>query len=437
MEHGQNYLDRYNIMSPSGLFNFIKNFAMKIEKKYGFYFVALVILLVLILLYPVYGMIDKKSRRTKDKITVVSYYFPDYHVDKRNVAIHGKGWTEWELLKEAVPRFPGQYQPKVPAWGYTDEADPVQMAQKIAAAVDNGIDVFLFDWYMYNDGPFLNGAVDDGFLKAKNRQKLKFAFMWANHDWIDIHPYKIGRPKKLLFPGKVTPERYDEICDLLIKKYFKQPNYWKIDGKPYFSIYDINNFIQSFGSIEATKKAMDRFNKKAIAAGFTGVHWNLVSWEKAILPSEKTPMDNREMVKKLGFNSVTSYVWVHYVSLPDTITDYNWVRDKYFTYWDKARKEFDVPYYPNVSMGWDPTPRCDPGTKWENVGYPCMNIIGNNTPENFRTALQMTKDKLLSEPDGHRIVTINCWNEWTEGSYLEPDKKNGMKYLKAILEVFK
>ncbi|MEN8158096.1 MAG: glycoside hydrolase family 99-like domain-containing protein, partial [Bacteroidota bacterium] len=90
-----------------------------------------------------------------DDVTVVAYYFANYHEDRRNAAYHGDGWTEWELVKDAKPRFPNHHQPNVPAWGYTDEADPVQMAQKIDAAVDHGVDVFLFDWYMYEDGPFL------------------------------------------------------------------------------------------------------------------------------------------------------------------------------------------------------------------------------------------------------------------------------------------
>jgi hypothetical protein len=47
----------------------------------------------------------------------------------------------------------------------------------------------------------------------------------------------------------------------------------------------------------------------------------------------------------------------------------------------------------------------------------------------------MTKRRLLAKPGGPRILNINCWNEWTEGSYLEPDTVNGMKYLEAVRDV--
>ena len=54
------------------------------------------------------------------------------------------------------------------------------------------------------------------------------------------------------------------------------------------------------------------------------------------------------------------------------------------------------------------------------------------SPENFKTALEMAKRRLLAEKDGMRILNLNCWNEWTEGSYLEPDTVNGRKYLEAV-----
>jgi hypothetical protein len=372
----------------------------------------------------------------EETFTVAAYYFPNYHDDRRNASYFEDGWTEWELVKKAQARFPNHHQPNIPAWGYTNEADPVQMAQKIKAAADHGIDVFIFDWYMYEDGPFLERGLDEGFLKAENSELLKFGLMWANHDWVDIHPHTRGTEKKLLYPGIVSPGRFDEICDFVIKKYFTLPNYWKIDGKAYFSVYDVQKFVEGFGSMESTKAAMDKMREKAKAAGLKGVHWNLVAWGNPILPVEKAPSNTPELIEMLGFDSSTSYVWIHHVSLPETQTDFNYVRDAYFEHWDKAKTEYGVPYYPNVTMGWDPTPRCDLESEWAPVGYPFMNTIGNNTPENFRIALQMMKEKLLADPNGTRIININCWNEWTEGSYLEPDTINGMAYLEAVKEVF-
>lgn len=393
------------------------------------------LVLLIFLLFPAF-LSGKKP--DPSKITVAAYYFPNYHTnDPRNIQNKGADWSEWELVKAAQPRFPGHDQPKVPLWGYTDEKDPRVMAQKIETASKYGIDCFIFDWYMYEDGPFLNRCLDEGFLKAKNVGKIKFALMWANHDWTDIQPYTRGAKQKLLYPGKVSTKRFDEIGDILVSQYFTKPNYWKIEGKAYFSVYDIEKFMDGFGSIEATKAAMNRLNEKAVTAGLKGIHWNLIAWGNPILPYEKTPTNIPEMIKLLGFESATSYVWVHHVSLPDRQTDYNQVRDEYFAYWNKAKTEYRVPYYPNVTMGWDPSPRCDLKSEWGNFGYPFTYTIGNNTPENFRIALQMMKDKLLADPHGPRIMNINCWNEWTEGSYLEPDIKNKFGYLEAVKSVFK
>ena len=169
--------------------------------------------------------------------------------------------------QEREPRFPGHQQPHVPLWGYQDESDPAVMANKINEAADHGISAFIFDWYYYNDGPFLDRPIDRGFLQATNNARLRFAFMWANHDWQDIQPFHRGNERKTLFPGRVTPATFDEICDHLIRDYFVRTNYWRIDGKPCFSFYDLGNLLASFGSVQATRNALDTFRAKAVAAG--------------------------------------------------------------------------------------------------------------------------------------------------------------------------
>ena len=384
------------------------------------------------------GMAGKgHTMKNNDSITVASYYFPNYHPnDPRNMRQKGGPWCEWELVKNAKPRFEGHKQPKVPLWGYGDESDPEVMAMKIDAAANHGIDAFIFDWYYYEDGPFLNRCLDEGYLQAANRERVKFSLMWANHDWIDIFPYRRDTERNVLYPGVVSPEGFERIGRHVIRDYFLQPSYWRIDGKPYFSFYDLTKLMASFGSLGETRAALDRFRAMAREAGLPGLHLNAVVWGRAILPGEGKVAEPRELVRDLGFDSVTSYVWVHHAPLNEQQTDYNEVRDQYLAYWDRAEEMFDVPYFPNVTMGWDPSPRCFQEDEFGNFGYPFTNTIAGNTPERFREALEITRDRLLKRGNGPRIFNINCWNEWTEGSYLEPDAVNKMAYLEAVAEVF-
>lgn len=78
-----------------------------------------------------------------------------------------EGTGEWEIIKKGNPRFEGHYQPKVPLWGYELDNDPQVMEKWIDAATDHGVNTFIFDWYWFNNGPFLEGCLNDGFLKAK------------------------------------------------------------------------------------------------------------------------------------------------------------------------------------------------------------------------------------------------------------------------------
>jgi len=364
------------------------------------------------------------------------YYFPNYHMDPRNEAVHGPGWTEWELVKRAEPKFAEHRQPKVPLWGYEDEADPAVFAKKTAAAAEHGIDHFIFDWYWYDDGPFLNRCLDEGYLKAANNARVEFGLMWANHDWLDIHPAKAHEPARLLYAGKVTREALRTMMDRVIERYFAHPSYWKIDGCPYFSVYMLGDLIASCGDAAQTREALEEFRAKAKRAGFPGLHLNAIVWGRPILPGETAPTDSGVLLDRLGFDSFTSYVWVHHVALPGSpTTEYQYVRDRYLEYWEKTKREANLPYFPNVTMGWDSTPRTVQSDKFQLLGYPFSSVIANNTPQAFKEALTITKQR-LDESDGPGILNINAWNEWTEGSYLEPDRANGMGYLEAIRDVF-
>ena len=74
-----------------------------------------------------------------NKYEIAAYYFPGWHMEEFNTTVHGKNWTEWEVLKSARPRFEGHVQPKIPLWGYEDESDPKVMEKKIQTAVEYGL----------------------------------------------------------------------------------------------------------------------------------------------------------------------------------------------------------------------------------------------------------------------------------------------------------
>ena len=373
-----------------------------------------------------------------NKYQVATYYFPNYHIDQRNEKWHGKGWTEWALTKAAKPRFEAHQQPKVPLWGYEDESDPAVMAKKIDAAADNGLDCFIFDWYWYNDGPYLNGALEKGFLKAENNSKLKFSLMWANHDWVDIHPALRNQPYNTLAEGMVTEKAFIEATEHMIHHYFNHPSYWKIDGKLYVSFYMLAGLVAGFGDVEKCREALDDFRKRTKEAGLGELHLNAVVWGNQILPGEQKITNINELLDALGFDSITSYVWIHHNKMPDfPKTSYSEFRELSVKDFEKFTNDYQLPYYPNVTMGWDPSPRTIQTDGYDNIGYPYTPTLDGNTPKEFEKALQQAKDFLDKGMTNPKILTINAWNEWTEGSYLEPDTINGYGYLEAIKNVFR
>ena len=368
-------------------------------------------------------------------IQVAAYYFPNYHFDARNAIVHGPGWNEWKLIDAARPRFPGHQQPKRPLWGYENEAEPAVMAKKIDAAADAGLDAFIFDWYYYNDGTFLEKALLDGYLQAPNRHRLRYALMWANHTWCNIHPCPHDDHNRVLYDGDITPETFVRMTDYLLENHFTRPEYWRLDGCPYFSFYDIMRLVKNFGSPMALRDALDIFRAKAQAAGLPGLHLNLTSRGEQILPGEEIASNSVSLVESLGFDSVTSYIWIHHFPAEDfPRTSYLAARDRYFKYWDEAVRQYAIPYHPNAMVGWDVSPRTVQSDVFDNSGYPYMPVI-ENTPEEFARTLMLIRDRLMRRPANERIITINAWNEWTEGSYLEPDEEHGFSRLEAIRSV--
>lgn len=377
----------------------------------------------------------------KKKYEIGAYYFPGFHPNQYNEKWHGKGWTEWEVLKVARPRFEGHQQPKVPLWGYEDESDPKVMEKKIEAAASHNISAFLFDWYWYESGPMHEACLEQGYLHASNNAKVKFAIMWANHGWAAMQPQGRGRPYYYQTESKLSYDSFIKATDHIIETYFKHPSYWRPDGKLYFSFYEMKELVEQFGGLKETKEALEAFRQRVRDAGLGEMNLNVIHQDYPILPGERRFEGENSQnwyYNQLGFDSVTSYIWVHHhldhMDFP--MTPYNILREKTREDYERFSEALDLPYYPNVTMGWDPSPRTIQSDVYDNVGYPFTATISENTPEEFGKALEMAKSFVDRHPECKNIITINAWNEWTESSYLEPDTTYGYRYLEEFTRVF-
>jgi len=385
-------------------------------------------LIVLVILFGCSSGIQspqQEEKPAKSDYYVAAYIWPSCHDDSLGrEMLWPEGTGEWEVIKKGNPRFEGHYQPRQPLWGYELDNDPKVVEKWIDVATDHGVNVFVYDWYWYDEGPFLESALNDGFLKARNNEKMQFYIMWANHDvkynYWNVHRYNDNTD--ILWDAKVDWKNYQIIVDRVINQYFKRPNYFKINGEPVFSIFSVNKLLESFGnSVEEARKALNYFRDEVKNAGFPGLH---IQWNQGggSLMSESAAGQFANRVKSMGFNSVAMY------NMGGRVEDYI----VYGTNSIKIREQMDaildVPVFPCVSIGWDDTPRFPAKGIHDVVHY-------HNSPQSFATLLDKAKKYAESHPEQPKLITINAWNEWVEGSYLLPDMLNGFGYLEAVKEV--
>ena len=359
---------------------------------------------------------------------IAAYIWPSYTGKEpraRQFWEQGKG--EWQSVLSAEKRTEDQILPRRPLWGTVDEADPAVMEFQIREATRHGVNVFIYDWYWYDRRPFLEQCLDEGFLGAPNNGDMRFYLMWANHDAGYTWDKRQSDLDEIVWLGSQPREEFDRVCRRVIDMYFTRPNYYKIDGCPVFMIYDVMNLVKGLGGIDNTRAALDDFRALVREAGFPELHLQLTVWSEGAINVSGVDANRsgsaRDIVRMLGFDSVTHYQFVHFT---DCNRDYAEILPDVQKEWDRLRTEYDVPYYPHVTVGWDNNPR---------HRFLTLPIMKNNTPENFKKGLEMAKD-YADRYNDVPLITVNSWNEWTEMSYLEPDDVYGYGYLEAIRDVF-
>lgn len=360
------------------------------------------------------------------KYDVAAYIWPAYQPEPRwaELNLFPDGQGEWQNVLEAKPKWPGHYQPILPLWGCRNDADPKDVAQKIDAAVAAGVNVFIYDWYWYGGRPFLEDALNKGFLGAPNNGKMRFFIMWANHnvDWLwdnKVADKKCSPPR---WSGEADPAEFRKIARRWVDKYFRLPNYYRIDGKPVLMIYETGTFVSGMGGDDAAAAGLAYLRELCKEKSLGGLHLMVCDCGYGI---------DKERVKKLGVDSATMYQYIHWTNTREH-TDYASWADLAIRRFDAARADLGVKdYFSHASVGWDTNPR-----------YPAGSVqpsVTNSTPRLFEAALRRAKDwtDANTRKGAPRLITVNSWNEWTEGSYLEPDRRFGTGYLDAVRNVFR
>jgi hypothetical protein len=214
--------------------------------------------------------------------------------------------------------------------------------------------------------------------------------------------------------------------DRIIGKYFTLDSYYRIADKPVFSIFSYPNLIGGLGGVEQTADAFAWMRRRCVERGLPGLDIQAIGCGGGGVEAgaKLAPGSQAATARDLGFDSATSY---QYCTDAGQNGDYVVWANQAIKNWPNYEAIHGT-YYPHASIGWDNTHR-NPSFKQESV-------VTNATPDAFEACLWKAKAWLDARPQQAPMVTLNSWNEWTEGSYLLPDMRWGYGYLRAVKNVF-
>ena len=368
------------------------------------------------------------------KIEVASIYYPHWHAYPKGDEWFHKGFNEWEFVKDAKKRVSAQKIPLRPLYGFLDGKNPTDVAKEIDLASNAGIDVFLFDWYWHGGEMTMQESLEQGFLRAPNRKKMKFGLIWHYDDLEDSFRDDPSAPKRALMKLPRTTE--DFLANIRYsKKFFHEPNHWMRDGKPFFSIYNATQFVKDMGGAEKTRKLLDEARKIAIEDGLAGIYFQGMSPQDE--PDAKT-------LSEAGFDCVGNYALDACPAALEcekngTFTfDYSAMFPWHYECWKRFSSTATVPYVPVVTAGRDTTMRCrnEEPFPWRTVRYPYSYICLYNTPNKFQSLLEAAKKHVEADPKSPGAILIYGWNEYTEGGYIAPNNVDADGFLRAVASAF-
>ncbi|MGC1482028.1 MAG: glycoside hydrolase family 99-like domain-containing protein [Chthoniobacterales bacterium] len=295
-----------------------------------------------------------------------------------------------------------------PLLGYYDEARPEVADWHTWWAVEHGISFFIFCWYQNQGMEYLNDALDEGFLKSRFANQMEFAVNWCTEN----HAAEF-KPES--FSDAALADAMTILCD----KYFGEPNYLKVDGRPVVFLQTPIKLIAEVGGLEKMNQALERMRELARERGHDGVYFVAVHIMPYLID-----------FKSAGFDCVTAYAY-GFRDVPKTKVETGFElpypalvprHREAFAIAQAEAHEQGLDYIPVAWVGWDDNGRSPEG--WVRTT--------DNTPSAFRRMLEMLPDYVEDEP---RLALFEAWNEWGEGGHAEPSKEEGFGKLSAIRDV--
>lgn len=353
---------------------------------------------------------------------VLAFYLPQFHPIPENDVWWGKGFTEWTNVTKAIPLFRGHSQPRFPAdLSYYDLRVPEVREQQAEMAKTYGVDGFVYYHYWFGNGKRLIERPFNEVLES-GQPNFPFCLCWANQTWSGVWH---GAPNKVLikqeYPGIADNQQHFKY----LFSAFEDARYIKIDGKPLFMVYDIND-------LPNPKQFADQIKDAAIKAGFKGVYLmasNIVSddWDmkqnnfdgkvsNAFNKSfshylQKYSNDKPSILKRISGNVLDKYLHNKL-----RIIDHNKLVEH------MLYLEGNGDSYPIVVPNWDNTPRS--GRRGV--------ILQNSSADLFKQQIKKSIAFLSKNNSKEKLLFVKSWNEWAEGNYLEPDTRDGYAYLEVL-----
>ncbi|WP_434604857.1 glycoside hydrolase family 99-like domain-containing protein [Pseudomonas sp. R1-7] len=341
---------------------------------------------------------------------IISFYLPQFHPVPENDQWWGKGFTEWTNVSKARPNFVGHYQPRLPAdIGYYDLRLLEVMEQQAELARKYGVHGFCFYYYWFGGKRLLERPVEQ--LLASNTPDIPFCLCWANENW--TRRWDGQENEVLMAQAHSVEDDIAVICDLI--RFFRDERYIKIDGRPLILVYRVTLF-PNFAETAARWREVCREQGLgeiyiAMVESFELVNAgnppSTFGCDSAVEFPPQGLAEQKEPSGKLlnpGFKGSTA--------------DYRDLAVRYATRQGPAYTRFK-----GVMPGWDNTARRQDNSF----------CFENASPGAFQAWLEEAIDETRQQNFGdEQIVFVNAWNEWAEGTYLEPDRRYGHTYLEAV-----